>query len=136
MPDIIQRYFDAFNAGDTSGMLACLQDDVAHHVNEGGIRYGKDAFEVFCTHMNRCYEETLTDMVIMSSPDGSRAAAEFVVNGKYLRTDDGLPAATGQAYRLPAGSFFELKDGLIARVTTRYNLSDWVAQVSAVSGDG
>jgi steroid delta-isomerase-like uncharacterized protein len=70
-------------------------------------------------------------MVIFATPDGSRAAAEYIVNGTYLETDAGLPEAKGQTYRLPAGSFFDLKDGKISRVTTYYNLADWVAQVSA-----
>ena len=127
----IRTYFDAFNAGDTAGMLACLADDVAHHVNEGKVRRGKAAFAEFCDHMSRCYAEDLTDMVIFTSPDGTRAAAEFIVNGTYLATDPGLPAAHGQTYRLPAGSFFSLADGKITRVVTYYNLADWVAQVSA-----
>lgn len=127
---VVQRYFEAFNMDDIDGMLSCLTDDVAHHVNEGKIRVGKDKFAEFCAHMTRCYEELLTDMVIFSTPDGSRAAAEYIVNGTYRETDDGLPDAHGQRYRLPAGSFFELKDGKISRVTTYYNLADWVAQVS------
>jgi steroid delta-isomerase-like uncharacterized protein len=126
----VQAYFDAFNAGDVGGMLACLTDDVAHHVNEGDMRVGKDKFADFCAHMNACYRENLTDMVIFEAPDGSRAAAEFVVNGTYLATDAGLPDARGQTYRIPAGSFFDIRDGLISRVTTRYNLRDWIAQVS------
>jgi hypothetical protein len=32
---------------------------------------------------------------------------------------------------LPAGAFFELKDGKISRVTNYYNLNDWIAQVGA-----
>ena len=127
----VQRYFAAFNAGNTDAMLACLSDDVAHHVNEGNIRLGKGAFAEFCAHMSRCYKENLTDMVIMASADGTRAAAEYVVNGTYLHTDAGLPQAHGQTYRLPAGSFFSLENGQITRVVTYYNLSDWVAQVSA-----
>jgi steroid delta-isomerase-like uncharacterized protein len=127
----IQAYFDAFNAGDTAGMLACLADDVAHHVNEGKVRTGKAAFAEFCDHMSRCYRENLTDMVIFTDPSGTRAAAEFIVNGTYLATDPGLPEAKGQGYRLPAGSFFSLADGKITRVVTYYNLADWVAQVSA-----
>lgn len=127
----IHAYFDAFNAGDTAGMLACLAEDVAHHVNEGKVRSGKAAFAEFCDHMSRCYRENLTDMVIFTSPDGTRAAAEFIVNGTYLETDPGLPQAKGQTYRLPAGSFFSLADGKITRVVTYYNLADWVAQVSA-----
>lgn len=129
--DTIQSYFTAFNAGDTDGMLACLAEDVAHHVNEGNVRSGKQAFAAFCDHMTHCYKESLTDMVIFTSPDGARAAAEFIVNGTYLQTDSGLPDAKGQTYRLPAGSFFSLRDGKITRVVTYYNLADWVAQVSA-----
>jgi steroid delta-isomerase-like uncharacterized protein len=112
-------------------MLACLSDDVHHHVNEGQVRIGKDAFRAFCDHMSRCYSETLTDMVIFEAEGGSRAAAEYIVNGTYLKTDEGLPEAKGQSYRLPAGSFFSVKDGRITRVVTYYNLADWMAQVSA-----
>ena len=130
MTGIVKTYFDAFNAGDVDGMLACLSDDVAHHVNEGDIRVGKEKFAAFCAHMNDCYREELTDMVIFTSPDDRRAAAEYVVNGTYVATDEGLPEARGQTYKIPAGSFFDLRDGKITRVTTRYNLSDWIAQVS------
>jgi steroid delta-isomerase-like uncharacterized protein len=127
---VVDRYFDAFNAGDTDAMLDCLTDDVAHHVNEGQIRRGKSHFADFCAHMSRCYDETLTDMVVFVNDDQTRAAAEYVVNGSYLQTDDGLPEARNQPYKLPAGSFFDLEGGKIARVTTYYNLADWTAQVS------
>jgi steroid delta-isomerase-like uncharacterized protein len=130
MHPTIQTYFNAFNAGDVVGMLDCLDDAVAHHVNEGQVRIGKDAFRSFCQHMNECYRENLTDMVIFSNPDGSRAAAEYVVNGTYLKTDAGLPEARGQNYQLPAGSFFSLSNDKITRVVTYYNLADWTAQVS------
>ena len=127
---VVHRYFDAFNAGDKAGMLAELADDVAHHVNEGQIRRGKALFSEFCDHMDHCYREVLTDLVVFANDDGTRAAAEFVVNGEYLRTDAGLPKASGQTYVLPAGSFMTLKDGKIIRVSTYYNLADWVRQVS------
>lgn len=130
MNETVKAYFDAFNNGDTAAMLACLADDVAHHVNEGQVRVGKDKFRAFCDHMSRCYREELTDMVIFEAEKGTRAAAEYVVNGTYLQTDEGLPEAEGQSYRLPAGSFFSLKDGLITRVVTYYNLADWTRQVS------
>ena len=130
MKALIQSYFDAFNAKDTAAMLACLSPDVAHHVNEGDIRTGRDTFADFCAHMTRCYDETLTDMVIFVTADGTRAAAEYTVNGTYLATDPGLPEARGQTYTLPAGSFFTIADGKITRITTYYSLSGWTAQVS------
>lgn len=131
MNTTVRRYFEAFNARDVDAMLDCLSEDVDHHVNEGGIRTGKPAFAAFCAHMNRCYDETLTNIVIFDAPDHARAAAEYVVNGTYISTDEGLPEAAGQKYCLPAGSFFEVQNGLITRVTTRYNLSDWIRQISA-----
>ena len=126
---LIAAYYDAFNAGRADDMLALLHDDVEHHVNEGGIRRGKALFADFNAHMSESYKETLTDMVIFANEAGDRAAAEFVVNGTYLKTDEGLPEAKGQTYRLPAGTFFTIRDGKIARVTTYYNLSDWMRQV-------
>lgn len=129
--NVIADYFAAFNAGDVPGMLDCLSEDVAHHVNEGQVRRGKEAFAEFCAHMARCYREELTDIVIFEAQGGTRAAAEYIVNGTYLETDDGLPEARGQGYRLPAGSFFDVGEGKITRVTTYYNLADWIRQVSA-----
>jgi steroid delta-isomerase-like uncharacterized protein len=132
MPEVlIDRYFRAFNAGDIAGMLDCLVDDVVHDVNLGERRYGKPAFRAFTEHIARCYQEELRDIVVMVAPGGARAAAEFMVHGRYLATDDGLPEAAGQAYALPAGSFFALADGRIKRVTTYYNLRAWLAQVGA-----
>ena len=127
---LIAAYYDAFNRGEPEAMEAMLHDDFEHHVNEGGIRRGKDGFAAFNRHMSETYRENLTDMVIFANEDCSRAAAEFVVNGTYLKTDPGLPEARGQSYRLPAGAFFAVRDGQITRVTTYYNLADWIRQVS------
>lgn len=126
---IIRRYYDAFNRGDRAGMLDLLTDDVAHDVNEGDHAGGKEAFAGFMRHMDRCYRERLDDIVVMVTPDGTRGAAEFIVDGTYLATDEGLPEARGQGYRLPAGAFLTLRDGKIARLTTYYNLKAWIAMV-------
>ncbi|RGP38916.1 ketosteroid isomerase-related protein [Pseudotabrizicola alkalilacus] len=127
----LAAYYAAFNAGDPAGMLALVTDDVEHRVNEGGIRHGRAKFAEFCAHMGVSYREELRDLVIFANDDGTRGAAEFTVHGEYLQTDPGLPEARGQRYVLPAGAFFDLQGGRIARITTFYNLSDWVAMVSA-----
>lgn len=127
---IVTAYYAAFNTGDTDAMLALVADDVRHDVNQGEPRHGKALFAEFNAHMTHCYREQLTDMVIFA--EGQRAAAEFVVNGTYLATDDGLPEARGQTYVLPAGAFLSVDDaGLIDRITTYYNLADWLKQVGA-----
>jgi steroid delta-isomerase-like uncharacterized protein len=125
----VLAYYKAFNAGDWEGMLAQLTDDVAHDINQGGRQIGKDVFRAFMQRMQRCYKEELRDIIVMGSPDGQRAAAEYVVHGTYLAADEGLPPAKGQTYVLPGGAFFELRNGRICRVTNYYNLQDWLRQV-------
>lgn len=127
---LIREYYSAFNKGDTDKMLEYLTDDVIHDVNQGERRLGKDKFRAFNAKMEQNYKEELKDIVIMVSKDGARAAAEFNVHGIYKHTDEGLPPAKGQKYVLPAGTFFAMREGKIARVTTYYNLTDWILQVS------
>jgi steroid delta-isomerase-like uncharacterized protein len=127
---LIRAYYAAFDAGDRAAMLALVADDVVHDVNQGQRREGKPAFTAFMAQMDAAYAERIADLVVMVDGTGGRAAAEFTVLGRYLRTDPGLPEARGQEYRLPAGAFFTIRDGLIARVATHYNLPDWIRQVS------
>ena len=126
---IIRRYYDAFNLGDMETMLGCLSDDVVHDINQSGRVTGREPFRRFMERMTRCYRERLTDVVIFTTADATRAAAEYVVNGMYLATDAGLPPARGQTYVLPGGAFFTLKGDKITRVTNYYNLQDWMKQV-------
>ena len=127
---LIRAWYAAFDAGDREAMLALLAEDVAHDVNQGPREVGKPAFREFLGQMDRCYRERILELVVMVDGSGMRAAAEFVVEGEYLATDSGLPPARGQRYRLPAGAFFAVEDGRITRVTTYYNLGDWIAQVA------
>lgn len=129
--ELVLSYYAAFNRGDWDGMLATLAPEVAHDLNQGARETGREAFAAFLQRMARHYREQLHDIVVMVSPDGMRAAAEYVVHGEYLLTDPGLPEARGQRYELPGGAFFELRDGRIQRVTNYYNLEHWIAQVGA-----
>ena len=126
---LLERYYAAFNARDWEAMLACLSDDVAHDINQGERQTGKAAFRQFLAHMERCYRERLSDISLMANEDGTHAAAEFVVHGEYITTDEGLPEAKGQIYTLPAGAFIAVEQGRIVRLTMYYNLEDWGRQV-------
>jgi steroid delta-isomerase-like uncharacterized protein len=127
---LLRHYYDAFNAGDSETMLDCLTDDVVHDVNQGERREGKDKFRAFIARMDHHYQEKLDGITVLVSRDGMRAAAEFNVSGKYLESEQGLPEAKGQTYKLPAGTFFAIRDGKISRVTTYYNLTEWITQVA------
>jgi len=87
---------------------------------------GKPLFRAFMERMNKHYQERVVDLVLMGNAEGTRVAAEFFIEGVYLATDVGLPEAKQQSYRLRCGSFFELVDNKISRVTTYYNLKEWI----------
>lgn len=126
----ISSYYEAFNRSDREGMLSLLSGSVIHEANEGGCEVGIDAFRAFLERMDRHYSEQVVDLVVFADQGGERAAAEFHIEGKYLVTDEGLPEATGQTYRLRVGAFFELNEGKIVRVTNYYNLRHWIELVT------
>ena len=130
---VVRAYYAAFNAHDTPAMLALLTPDVLHDVSQGGRELGDEAFARFMAHMDRCYDERIEDLVVMVDSGGARAAAEFTVHGRYIATDPGVPGGTppasGQRYVLPAGAFFMVRDGRVARISNHYNLAEWVRQV-------
>jgi steroid delta-isomerase-like uncharacterized protein len=128
---LLRAYYDAFNSQDWNNFFDLLSEGVVHDLNQGDREVGKPAFRTFMDRMNRSYRENLTDVVVLTSADGRRGAAEFTVNGTYLATDEGLPEARGQTYTLPGGAFFEIENGKITRVTNYYNLQSWLAQVQA-----
>ncbi|MGQ0671704.1 MAG: nuclear transport factor 2 family protein [Hyphomicrobium sp.] len=107
---LIRSYYDAFNRGDTDGMLAFLTDDVVHDPNQGERREGKEKFRAFNARMTHNYKEELKDLAVLVSKDGNRAAAEFNVHGIYKNSEEGLPPARGQTYVLPAGTLFAIRD--------------------------
>lgn len=127
--DLIKQYYDCFNRQDMETFINLLDENVIHDINQGGKEVGKEAFAKFMKHMNHCYKETAKDLEVMVSEDGTRAAAEFIIDGNYIATDKGLPEAKNQHYYLPCGTFFRIKNGKIAHVTMFYNIKDWIRQV-------
>lgn len=127
---LVSSYYDAFNKQDWSRMLSYLDENIRHDINQGASEIGIGKFKDFLGVMDAHYNEKVLNLVVMASGE-SRAAAEFVIDGVYKKSQDGLPPAKGQKYKIPVGAFFEIKNGKITRVTNYYNLNDWIAQVNA-----
>ena len=128
--ELVTRYYEHFNRGDWDAMCALLADEVSHDLNQGDRQVGRAVFRAFLDRMARSYREQLRDVTVLGNAAG-RVATEYIVDGEYLATDEGLPPARGQRYSLPGGAFFEVRGGKIQRVTNYYNLTDWLRQVGA-----
>jgi steroid delta-isomerase-like uncharacterized protein len=132
MKSLIESYYQTFNAGDREALLALLDENVVHEINEGGTETGREAFRAFLRRMDASYRETVEDLAVFTDPDHpGRASAEFMIRGTYVATDEGLPPATGQTYHIRVGAFFEALNGRITRVTNYYNLRNWLAAVGS-----
>jgi len=127
---LLQRCFDAFNAGDHDLLLECVADDVALDLNRGRREIGKDKLRWFLALRMRHFEDRVADIAVMTDEGGGRAAAEFTLRGRYVATAEGLPPASGQTYSAPAGMFLEIDDGLITRASVQLDLDDFVARLS------
>lgn len=124
--ELIQKYYQAFNDEDDQALLGLLHPEVIHDINQGGQEIGKEKFRLFLKHMRQCYREAVEDIHIFSDETTGRGSAEFYVSGAYIKTDPPLPPSIGQTYHLRVGAFFECKQGKIHRVTTYYNLKEWL----------
>lgn len=128
--EVVRRYYDCFNRQDWAGMLGCLTEDVRHDINQGGTETGLENFKKFLNVMDEHYAEKVEDLCLMVSPNQTRVAAEFIIDGTYKKTQKPLPEAKGQHYRVPVGAFLEIRNGKISRVTNYYNLPKWIEAVS------
>ncbi|WOK35568.1 nuclear transport factor 2 family protein [Sphingomonas sp. C3-2] len=131
MLGIIESYYDAFNHGDAERILSLIDEGLLHEPCQAMPRQGIGAYREFLDKRLRCYKERAIDPLVLYSPGITHAAAEFILEGKYVKTDEPFPPARGQHYRLRAGAFFEIGGNRITRLTMHYNLADWIDQVSA-----
>lgn len=127
--DLLQRYFSALNDRDIRACMALVSDELILEPNQGFAEQGRDAFVGFLERQLHCYRETIESLVILAEPEGRHAACEYRITGEYLATDDGLPEACGQRYQMRVGTFLEVDNGLITRISLHFNLPDWLAQI-------
>lgn len=126
---LVEQYFETFNGGYFRTMLDLLDDDVIHDTNLMQGEKGKKAYEAFLNRQNECYQERIHDIVIMTNENNRNAAAEFYTTGTYKKTEPGQPPARGQVYTIRCGAFFEFNGDKFSRVTTYYNLQEWLDKV-------
>jgi len=119
--ELVLAYLAAFNRGDWAGMLELLDDGVVHDFDPGHRETGKAAFAAYL-HARAGNREQLRDIIVMTSPDGARAAAEYMAHGECEAAAPNR--ANRQRYVLPGGVFFAVRDGQIARVSDYQQRAD------------
>lgn len=128
--DLLQKYYQAFNEENLEKFLSTLHPEVIHDICQGSTETGIEAFRAFMEFCFDVCKETAKDIVIITSEEGKYAAAKLTIDGVYLKDIANYPPARGQKYMLPVHAFFEIKNGLIYRMSCFYNQKDWIKQVT------
>lgn len=119
VPDIVSRYLAAYNAIDVDAMLATLTDDVVFdnvsNSTESVHTEGKAELAALARQTASLMSARRQE-VRQAVCEGARCA--LLVDYEATIAQD-LPNGwkRGQVLRLRGASFFELRDGLIAKVT-------------------
>ena len=129
---LVLRYFDAINNQELDALSLLTSEDVLHDLQASDRRVGQqDLMEFFSQAYARCREHVF-DIEVMVSVDGHRAAAEFTVLGIPLSGGEhGAAFGTGQTCRLHGGTFFEIRDDRIARISNYGEPSPLASGVSS-----
>lgn len=134
MRALVNTFFAAFNAGDTSKLSQLVTEDIVIEVNQDGPRSGREAFLAVASLLRLTYNERVCSLRVLVAEDGQRAAAEYTVSSQLGMPPfgTGRQVLDGATYQLRAGSFFEFRGERICRITTYYNQPDRVLEETDV----
>ncbi|WP_299483813.1 nuclear transport factor 2 family protein [uncultured Roseibium sp.] len=119
MPTLIKRYIDAYNAGDVDRMLACLSQDIRFTNITGGKvtaeASGSADFRTMAETALRSFSRRHQEITNVITVDEVTLAEISYSATPALDLPNGWKAGSGVS--LNGASLFEVKDGLIARLT-------------------
>lgn len=120
--DLINRFFEAFNAQDRDTLMALVSEDVVLDCHPQHREWGLEALDALLDRCQSSFREHVFDIEIMTNVDGTRAAAEYTVLGVAISNDSQELEETPQSYRFSGGLFFEIRDAQIGRLSPLRNL--------------
>jgi len=132
--EIVDALLRAWNARDLDGFAAMLTEDVYWH--DLGMLHppaiGRDAVRGFIEVMLRAFPDFRCDIrhPICVADDGGRCVLPWTISatntGPYDPT--GL-APTGRRLRFDGLDYIQFRDGLVARIETRFDLVEVIEQL-------
>lgn len=115
---VITRYISCYNSRDIDGMLACVTDDVIfENISNSGqsMRFeGRQAMGEVARLSGNAFSYR-RQKVLSLIQSGNHASAEVSFEAKAA-VDLPTGAKAGEMIVLRGASFFELRDGLLARI--------------------
>ena len=135
---IVDAVLEAWNARDLDRFTSLLTEDVYWH--DLGMLHppavGRDAVRRFSKTILRAFPDFRYEIrrPICTADDGSRCVVPWTISATNSGPYDppGL-APTGRKVRFSGFDYMEFRDGLVARIETRFDPADAIAQLLGFS---
>lgn len=124
--ELVMRYYTAYNAENWQACFSLLSPDVVHD-HPKGRELGKLSFERSVFQADRCRLQ-FANISIRASQSGRQAVAEYSVLRSDLNTAPEMLQGNIPSHHLQGRSFFDVKGGLIRRITTYFDLKEWMGR--------
>ena len=121
--------FEAFNSGDTEGLLAVVAPDLVMHFAElPEPLHGRESWQQGFEMMKRAFPdlEAHVDDVVAA---GDRVAVRVSLRGTHRGEFQGIPA-TGRTIHYVSHEFYRVEDGLIAEEWICSDMASLLRQLS------
>src|SRR5687768_13165604 len=100
--EVVKKYYEAYNKGDVDAQVAIMTDKFRHEPNQGEISVGKEKYASYAKDLKQYVNEKCLNVeYFASAKNPSHVIAEYVVEGKYVKSMEGYPKAANQKYKLP-----------------------------------
>ena len=120
VPDVVNRYFELMNGDRWDRFGEVWTADAEHWAVGGGSRTGREPIVDFYSRLFRAWEVHL-DRPTRFLVAGDTVTVEVVFEGRL---------SDGRELEFPAVDVIDVEDGLIARLTTWYDIA-WVRKALA-----
>lgn len=114
---LVERFLTALNAADWDAASAMFSQDAAIDMPGEERMIGAEQLRWHLAQTIRQYRFHISDLEIMVSESGVRAAAEFTLTRDYVDKADLPDQIRGASVTLLGAIFFEVDDGEITRMT-------------------
>lgn len=114
---LAQAYITAFNQRDAQALATLCHEDIAHDNAFGERLIGVDALRSRVAEAMANLDWALHDAMIMVDDSGNNAAIYGTLRGTYQHVLDGLPAANGQNFDIPATIIIISDDDQITQIS-------------------
>ncbi|MFG2830722.1 ester cyclase [Streptomyces sp. NPDC048434] len=133
---LVRRLYDAYNARDMDGLLACWHPGGIEHLPLVGDMTAPDQLRGHLNAFYGSFPDAHTEVMSLVADTEGRVAAQVLLTGTFTGTRFNGLRANGRRWSARMSEFFVVEDGLISRLDVYMDNMDLARQLGLLPPDG